>query len=514
VDAELKREENIKSFNINNYLISRGREDVTLVSLSLLAGIFFDYLFYGKELGLSYPVFVGFFLIIFFWLEKKKIKILNLKLVLLVPILLLSLTFFIFSNSFLAGLNFFIIPILIIGQTVLITENNNNQWYKLKFINDLAFNAIYKTFNNILKPVKIAFLTLKVYFPELSSDKYSALKKIITGFIIAFPLLITVIVLLASADSIFNNSIESIGTILGRINLADSIPHLILIGMVSLIISGYLWSLVNSKKIEKVAFEPSVSAIKWDPVITSTVLFLVDLVYILFSVIQFSYLFGGAASNPLPSFSYSEYARRGFFELVVVTLINLSILVSSINFVKKENKFTTNIVRFLLTIMIFSTGVMLYSAHFRMAIYEEVFGYTYLRLYVHVFMLMLFIWFLLSFYRVWKDGIQLAKLFLISALTVYTFLNYLNVDYLIAGNNVDRYQKTGKIDILYLEELSNDAIPHLLRLGKLSTNPNINNSLKNYLKDKRLKLNEESPWQSFNISRERARNLLMANSKW
>ena len=65
-----------------------------------------------------------------------------------------------------------------------------------------------------------------------------------------------------------------------------------------------------------------------------------DLIYILFCVIQFSYLFGGTGNNLAPGYTFAEYARKGFFELIVVTIINLSILVGSINFVKKENKLT------------------------------------------------------------------------------------------------------------------------------------------------------------------------------
>ena len=47
-------------------------------------------------------------------------------------------------------------------------------------------------------------------------------------------------------------------------------------------------------------------------------------VYTIFIVIQFKYLFsGGVLPNGL---NYSEYARRGFFELVVLSVLNIALI--------------------------------------------------------------------------------------------------------------------------------------------------------------------------------------------
>src|SRR5437868_5278837 len=140
MDIDLKKESKEKFLKLNDYLIGRGREDLLLVGLSLLAGIIFDYLFYGSEIGLSYPIFVIVFISLFFCIYQKYLEPkFDLKLLLLIPIFFLSLTFFFFSNSFLSKINFLIIPVLIIAQTVLLTENNRSKWYKLKFINDIAY---------------------------------------------------------------------------------------------------------------------------------------------------------------------------------------------------------------------------------------------------------------------------------------------------------------------------------------------------------------------------------------
>ena len=62
--------------------------------------------------------------------------------------------------------------------------------------------------------------------------------------------------------------------------------------------------------------------ISMDGIITLTVLLLLDLVYVLFVAIQFKYFFSGTLGD---GYTYAEYARRGFFELLFVTLINLTV---------------------------------------------------------------------------------------------------------------------------------------------------------------------------------------------
>ena len=123
---------------------------------------------------------------------------------------------------------------------------------------------------------------------------------------------------------------------------------------------------------------------------------MINIVYLLFSIVQFSYLYGGG-NNILPSeFTYSEYARKGFFELVAVTIINFTILLSSMKFIKKGNKTINIISNVFLTLLVVFTLNMLFSAHYKMSLYEQTYGFTYLRIFVHLFMIMLFMLLIVS----------------------------------------------------------------------------------------------------------------------
>ena len=121
---------------------------------------------------------------------------------------------------------------------------------------------------------------------------------------------------------------------------------------------------------------------------------------------------------------------------------------------------------------------------------------------------MLFILFMLTLCKLWRKDLPLLKAFAIAALLTYTTLNYVNVDAIIARNNIDRYFKTGKIDIDYLQELSYDAIPELARLRVTGDDDMAAKTITVFLRDKRTKLRSESPWQSYNLSKSRAKRIL------
>ncbi len=59
---------------------------------------------------------------------------------------------------------------------------------------------------------------------------------------------------------------------------------------------------------------------------STVVLIAVDLLFALFVFIQFRYLFGGQANITPVGYTYSEYARRGFGELVAVAFLSLGLI--------------------------------------------------------------------------------------------------------------------------------------------------------------------------------------------
>ena len=121
-----------------------------------------------------------------------------------------------------------------------------------------------------------------------------------------------------------------------NIDMWDFIAQLIIGLFISVTLFSYLWSLYNDKDKDFGKSIGNFFRVKkvWDPIIVLTVLITVNLIYVVFTVIQFTYLFGSISSFLPEGVTYAEYARRGFFELVAVTLINVSILIIIINLTK------------------------------------------------------------------------------------------------------------------------------------------------------------------------------------
>ncbi|AET69092.1 hypothetical protein Desor_3612 [Desulfosporosinus orientis DSM 765] len=481
------------------------KEDIILLISSVLLGVIFDFLFYKKSLGISYLIFVIAFYLFFGWNLRRKIGFsYSFGWFLGIPILALSSTYLIFANQIFRALNFVIIPILIVAQTLLIIGENKHQWFEASFVMDIG-KGVRRTLGNISKPLVVGLSLLRI--PK-SRKKDNTFQKVLLGVAISIPLLTIIISLLTSADYLFKNLISELVNSLGTINLTDIPQQGILVLLISIFMFSYTWSLLKSKDQGQTQGEESVAqqrAGSWDPVISVTILSLINCVYVIFIVIQFTYMFG-AFHNVLPAgYTYAEYARRGFFELLIVTLINFSLLLSSLKFTGKEGKGLTRAVQVLHSLLVLCTMVILVSAFLRMSFYEAAYGYTYLRVLTHSFMIFLFVLLAVACYKIWNERFSLLKPYILLALAAYLVLNFANIDVLIAQKNIARYLETGKLDTYYLRHLSYDSIPVLVGLLNEENTPP---DLKQYLEEQQMRLSQEQAWQSFNISQYEAQKVL------
>jgi hypothetical protein len=281
----------------------------------------------------------------------------------------------------------------------------------------------------------------------------------------------------------------------------------------------FLWALLKAFDERTESVNNTVyNKIQWklflDPVVLLTILFLINAIYAIFSFIQFRYLFGGSSFIAPSSFTYAEYARRGFAELVIVTIINFGILIFGITFVKKDSKRVFTAIRAFLTVLVIFTFILLVSAFYRMTVYEQAYGFTYLRIFVQAFMIMLFFLFIINIIYIWYPKLPIIKSYFIVSLAIYIILNFTNVDIIIAKNNINRYFESGQIDMVYLKGLSYDAAPEIQKLFmavKSSPDPKetqMAQEISVYFKERKSDLENQKSWQSFNISKYRAEQII------
>lgn len=111
--------------------------------------------------------------------------------------------------------------------------------------------------------------------------------------------------------------------------------------------------------------------------------------------------------------------------------------------------------------------------------------------------------FIIALLKLWKENLPLFQWYTAAVITAYVVLNYMNIDAMIACNNIQRYEDTGEIDAAYLGSLSYEAVPYLLELKRLHPEvQGVDDALERF----RVRLEHRQPesWTEFNLSVRRA----------
>jgi hypothetical protein len=200
--------------------------------------------------------------------------------------------------------------------------------------------------------------------------------------------------------------------------------------------------------------------------------------------------------------TFADYARGGFWQLLVVTLLTLLVIAIAVRKAPRVTAADRLAVRLLLGALVVGALTVVASALWRMMVYEQAYGFTRLRVFVSAFELWLGVVFLL----VLIAGIRLGGSWLpqlVVGTWVLTLLGLvlLNPDRFIAAQNVDRYEQTNKLDLLYLRSLSPDAAPELDRLPDKYRACALR-GIKQQL------ANEPDDWRGFNVARHRAERIV------
>lgn len=208
--------------------------------------------------------------------------------------------------------------------------------------------------------------------------------KILLALFLTAPLLFILLFLLTSADTAFESFVNAID-----FDMSELIFTLILGSILLICTFPLLFAICKDKvSLKESAKKPFLSIL--DTTFANTVLVSVSLLYFVFLATQISYL-GGGFTGLLPSdCTYSAYARRGFFEMCIVCVINLGIIFVSEVFIKRENGKLPVITRALNTFISGFSVFLITSAIAKMFMYIRTYGLTFLRLGTSIFMLLLF----------------------------------------------------------------------------------------------------------------------------
>ncbi|MFD7706026.1 DUF4153 domain-containing protein [Streptomyces sp. NPDC059785] len=184
-----------------------------------------------------------------------------------------------------------------------------------------------------------------------------------------------------------------------------------------------------------------------------------------FNAVQLTVLFGGYdAVLEQTHQTYSEYARQGFWQLLMATVLTVVVIVVALRWAPRGGPRDRTLVRGVLGTLCALALVVVASAVRRMDMYVEAYGLTRLRISVVAVEL----WLGLVIVLIMAAGVWgarwLPRAVAASAAAGVLAFGLLSPDALIAGNSVQRYQDKGTFDLDYMQDLSADAVPALDKL--------------------------------------------------
>jgi hypothetical protein len=240
----------------------------------------------------------------------------------------------------------------------------------------------------------------------------------------------------------------------------------------------------------------------------TAMLIAIDLLFGLFVALQLAYLFGGRDTVEAVGVTYSAYARRGFLELVgAATLVGVLLFALSV-FAVRGRAF---VVAALLLLSL--TSVVLASAAYRLSLYQQAYGWSELRLYANALIALLAIALVLLALGVLARRMDRVPVqLLIAAAVVALSVNAIGPARTVAAANLDRFidprglpnDAYRGLDVWYLVVLGDAAVPAIYeRLAALP--PFFREQVLIALdRTSRPKADVGRGWQSWNWDRARA----------
>ena len=305
-------------------------------------------------------------------------------------------------------LNIIVLPLLISTYLFMLVRSD----FKVSLENMfLVFKLFPKNLFKNLKFIKI----------DTKKDKNDKVINIIFGTIIGVFISGLILAFLTSADAYFDKFLSSIVT---NINVDFNLWYVIkgIIYFVILFVIG-----INLFKNKEIALKESKMS-RVNKTVVTTMLFIVNFVFVLFLISEISKLCGNFLKVP-KGYIYSSYAREGFFQLLFVTLINFGIilyLIYKTNLVKEDKK-----VKYLVLSLIAFSIFLIFNSYYRMFLYIGRFGFTNLRLQVILFLFMEIILFGFIIKKIIRGAKKDGMVFLIIMTITYVINLYVCNDWFI-----------------------------------------------------------------------------------
>ena len=291
------------------------------------------------------------------------------------------------------------------------------------------------------------------------------------GLVIAAPLVLVFGGLFVSADAVFAGLVSNVL----RFDFGRIASHVVLFSIAAWLSTGYLRGFLTGTELP--AFSDRRQGIEGGSVLApkrplgttevATALAAINLLFLVFVIVQFRYLFGGdALVRVTPELTYADYARRGFFELVFAVVLVVPVLLAADWLLDRRSQRDALVFRGLAGMQIGLVLAITASALQRLRLYHASYGLTESRFYAMVLLIWIgavLVWLAATVLRGRRDAFAFGAL--ASGLATVALLFAINPDAVIARANVARMASADapvRFDVAYATSLSADAVPVLI----------------------------------------------------
>lgn len=312
----------------------------------------------------------------------------------------------------------------------------------------------------------------------IKSENRKKVGMIFLGIGVSLPILCVIIPLLISSDLAFKGFVE----MLVENVFMNFFKSVFGIGMATFFIGyGFYLRKKEFPSTEKSEFKGI------DNTILISGLSVIALCYFTYLFSQLAYFFS-AFSGFLPenyNFTFSAYARRGFFEMCAIAGINFAIIFASILISRKKDEKINPVLKIVCSFIGLFTLLIITTALAKMFLYIREFGMTRLRITTTAFMVFLTVVFIALMFRLFIKKINVLKIGLVTAGIVLLVLGTVNVNRFAAEYNFNSYvdRSLEEIDVEALYDLGEEGVPYIVTLAKYAKDDQVKSDAQRYVRN-------------------------------
>ncbi|MDD5032442.1 MAG: DUF4173 domain-containing protein, partial [Patescibacteria group bacterium] len=276
----------------SNALVKAG----IIAGVSLILGLLFDYFFYGKVPGVSFPLYIlliliGLFAVAGFFKKQMNREVLWL----LAPLVFFSAMVFVRSSYLLTFLNVVasLLLLFVIAEVSFADKLKGflaSDYVKIFFLPFKFIRPLFRALSDLFSLVRI-------------NKNHETFSEVVKGILMAIPILFVFLLLFSSADLIFKKYLLDL---IGIDIKPETVFRSILIFIATLVYIG-AYSYSFRERENRVSSQQNGKNYNIGHIESSILLGSVNAVFFIFILVQLTYLFGGENNVSAYGFTYAEY---------------------------------------------------------------------------------------------------------------------------------------------------------------------------------------------------------------